>query len=126
MEYESLYKEFEETILNAELKNVSGLLAGLYSKALDTPSSTALIRLFGKLVKMYGRKNVFLAILDVYDMPEVKGKEYPIGILTYFIRKRLDNESTPVVYLVNDMDTRLEKMRRGRLNLSNPLEENGN
>lgn len=125
MEYESLYKQYENIISNAELKDVPSLFAKLYSWALDTSSSITLIKSFAKLVKMYGRENVFHAILDVYDMEEVQHKEKPHGILTYFIRKRLNTSPSSTVYLIDNMDTRLEKMSRGRLNLKNPLEENG-
>jgi hypothetical protein len=80
--------------------------------------------IFNKLVKLYGRKNVFLAICDVYDMDTVNLNN-PYPLLVYFLKKRLDADSmTLPIYLdVTNKEKEIEKARKRNWKIEDPFDE---
>lgn len=66
------------------------ILAKFYWELFSVEPKKEDIILFGRVVKLYGRDIVFGAILDMYDIPNIKlGNIYPL--LVYMCKKRLLN-----------------------------------
>lgn len=51
-----------------------------------------------KLIKLYGVKRVFNAILSTYDM-EKFNPESPYGLLSYFCKKQIESDTVVVEYI---------------------------
>lgn len=101
------------------------VLMEFFVRAFEVTPTVNMRIMFRRLIKMYGRQAVFMAILDVYDM-QVADATKPYGILAYFIKKRIESKTTPIEYLTaEDMDKRIAKIKRGfkKMDLTNPIEE---
>lgn len=98
------------------------LLVEFYCKAFELANTNSILIMFRKLLKMYGRHTIFMALLDVYDVDKLD-KTNPYPLIVYFIKKRLESKVQPITYLTPD--ARLFKVKRSRKNmdLSNPLED---
>jgi len=75
--------------------NPAVVLTSLYCKLYDLTNFATYIKIFGKLVKVYSRKNIFFAILDTYDVDNFR-PENPYALLTYFLKKRLEDKVNPI------------------------------
>lgn len=71
------------------------------------PVNTDIVRM-AKLVKLYGRQDVFSGILDLADVEDVGSNYFPL--LTYFIKKRLDKKNGEDVVL-KDLSEYIDKVR---------------
>lgn len=61
-----------------------------------------------KLVKLYGRNDVFAGILDLADVDEVGSNYYPL--LVYFIKKRLEKRNGDDIILT-DLSEYINKVK---------------
>jgi hypothetical protein len=123
--WENLYADYWMHIVDAESHEVPKLLTRLYGNAMDIQNPGYLYPTFSKLCKMYGRDAVFYSILDTYDMEDLKNRERPYPILAYFCRRHVEEKTLPSPRLTETFDERLAKMKRAKMDFTNPLEENG-
>jgi hypothetical protein len=71
---------------------------------------------FRKLVKIYGRNNVYYSILDCSDMNQIDGDPY--RILSYFCKKRLDTKSNPSGIIdIDEIEKKINKMTKGKISV---------
>lgn len=74
------------------------ILVGLYcilmnrnGFELSDDSISRLYPVFGRLVFLYGKYNVFMSVLSAFEMgASLESPESPVSILTYFCRERLE------------------------------------
>lgn len=73
---------------------------------------------FKKLIKLYGVKRVFHAILSSYDVENFK-PESPYGMLSYFCKKDIENDTVVLDYI--DM-SKVQK-KKYKVKFTDPFEE---
>jgi hypothetical protein len=91
MEKESLAEMYYDRVIKE--KNPVPVLVAFYLSLYDVPElKNVLYSYIGKLYKVYGTKLVYFSILDTYD---VESFDYtkPFGLLSYFCKKRLENNT---------------------------------
>lgn len=84
---EELAQYFYDKLLQPKA-NPGLILSQFYATFYKLELDQKLIGQLGRLVKLYGRNMVFLALLDVFDIDEVK-HEHIIGLITYLVKDRL-------------------------------------
>jgi hypothetical protein len=107
-------------------KNPGGILARFFSELFEVSVDRGDYILFNKLVKAYGKDEVFKAVLNVYDMGSLDLSRGYYPILAYFCKKSLDDKNTIVdrkLIDTNIISSKLEKIKRERWTYKNPFEE---
>ncbi len=105
--------------------NPSVVLTRFYCQLYALTGFKEYIKVFGKLVRAYSRKNIFLAILDTYDMDDFR-PESPYALLTYFLKKRIESKVNPIKRIdVKQLEFQYNTARKDLkdLILKDPFEE---
>jgi hypothetical protein len=83
------------------------------------------ILFFARMNKLYGRKRVFMAVCDTADVNNFEPNK-PFGLLTYFIKRRLENDIPTTIEYINTKanENRIEKLknRKKKLKIRNPFD----
>lgn len=120
---EELAQHFYNKLLQPKA-NPGLILAQFYATFYKLGLDQKLIGQFGKLVKLYGRNAVFLALLDVFDVDDVT-HENIIRLVVYFVKDRLVSRFTHQenVDLSSSIEQTLKDLKKA---LKNPAEEQDN
>lgn len=119
---ENIAEEFYAKL--TDNNNPGLLLATFFSIMFNEDLKVDNIKLFNRLIKIYGRESVFFSILDCTGVRDFTVND-PFGIISYFCKKRLQNKKDAekildVSKIEKDID-KLKKMKR-RKKLENPFE----
>ena len=113
----------------ADAKNPASFLVGLYAQIFSLPFDAKLIPQVAKLVKLFGRKNVFLSIVDLAFVKQFNPKENCYPLLSYICKRRLSeyvddayNDRNPVVD-VDKVFEKIDKQLRRKLRFRSPFDE---
>jgi hypothetical protein len=101
------------------------VISEFYNKVYGTSIDSKLISTFQKLVNMYGRVSVFIAILDTFDVNDFR-PDSPYPLLVFFIKKRLLSDTTVHTHIDTDsLEKRLEKIsnRKRKLKFGDPFKD---
>lgn len=103
------------------------VLSKFYSELLEQPLDKNLFIMFGRLLKVYSREDLFFAIVSIYHMEKVDLKKV-YGLIVYFCNERFQkrNPESPTVF--DRIDTkaiakRIEKLSRQQKDFPEPFEE---
>jgi hypothetical protein len=111
-----------------ELRKASNpgvVLAKMYCELYTISDLGKFIKIFNRLLKLYGRENIFLSILDTYDVTDFKS-DNPYALLTYFMKKRLEDRVNIISRIdVEELEFQLNAARHNLkdLVLKDPFEE---
>lgn len=122
----------EENIVDAYLDRISKsdrpgyTLAEFFCRVYGIESiPKEYILFFSRMNNLYGRHRVFMAICDTADMNDFN-PEKPFGLITYFIKKRVENSLPATVEYLNTRanQERIEKLRnrKRKLKIRNPFD----
>lgn len=94
-------------------ENSLDVLVDFYCELLGSNDSVSARKVIGKLLKVYGGKRLFYGILSLYDVEsfDPNGNIYPL--LSYFIKKQLDNQVIIQDCIdVEGLEARMKKAKR--------------
>ncbi len=109
---ESILEKYEKELENGEITHIT--LSKIFCEMFDRNRDQKVMSVFGKLCKVYPKKQILLALLDMYDMENIDFNNNWYGLITYFIKTRLDkkvkqNNEVDLTNYVKEME---KKMRR--------------
>ena len=104
-----------------EVDNPAIHLAKFFCELTSRAFSREEIVIMARLLKSYGRTNLYFAVLDVSDMYErVDGSKSIYGLLAYFCKKRLENRlngyerDTDLTDRIKETEKSLDKLRKNK------------
>jgi len=101
------------------------LLTKFYCEIFELPFSVTHIKMFNRLVKLYGRKTVFSSIVEISSNSDLNHTNI-VGLLTYVCKKQLEKrEVVPPNSLVDLVKQRLDKINGVKLpiNIGSPFDD---
>ena len=89
-----------DTYYNELMKsdNPAGVLVRFYEYSFHLPFSVSHAKTFGRLLHLYSRKEVFLALLDIFAYTEVAPEDHLLQSISYQIKKKYENLPEPPKY----------------------------
>jgi hypothetical protein len=111
---DSLAETYYEKLRDAT--NSTQVMVAFYRELFDAPITDDTYKVFARLIKIYGKRLIYFALLDCTDMPTLDLTTTPTGLLSYFAKKRLVeksrfNELPSLDNLVKEFDARQEKKK---------------
>ncbi len=88
---EELAQRFYEKLTNKE-SNPGVILTQLYCVFYEFEFNSKLIPQFARLVKIYGRNLVFMALLDLFNVDNVD-HAHIMGFITFLVKKRFEEKN---------------------------------
>lgn len=109
---EGLASEYWEMLQNSSAP--VKVLTGFYSKLNGVPPTPKIAGALGKLTKLYGRSEVYKAIISIYDYGNVNYSEPPYGLLNHNILSRLTRSESAQssVDRTSDIDGILNQIKK--------------
>jgi hypothetical protein len=105
--------------------NPGATLAKFYSELFNLTYGVKTVVMFNRLVKLYGKTNVFFSILEIGDTADHTNI---YGLINYICKKRLEksSSSTPVDLLEDTViasEKKVKKALKTTLIIRNPFDE---
>jgi hypothetical protein len=119
---ENMLKKYQDELNTTT--NPASVLARFYCESLHQTNSVELIKMFNRLVKMYGRQVSFNSILSLYDMSSVVDYTNIYPLLAYFCKKELNKQESTSVNLsdyIAEREKQLESMKGKKFAIPKPF-----
>jgi hypothetical protein len=121
---ENLAGIYLDKVLKSDNPGVA--LNEFYSRIFGFPFDNRMISAFGMLVKMYGRLNVFSALLDISNMETVNHTNI-IGLITHITRRKF-TETAPhledgMMENIKENEKRARDLKKEKLEIRSPFDE---
>ena len=107
--------------LLVEAESPGDLLAKMFCEVHGVSNCVPTIITFKKLVKLYGRTRVFMAIVETTSIPDFNPAT-PYGIIDYICKNRLFKQIDTVTQSIDLSDVRKRMTRRPIKTFDNPFE----
>lgn len=86
---ESIFDKYKDDLERGDRLNIT--LSRIYGEMFNQKAGQSTFAMFGKICKVYSKREILLALLDMYDMDNINHSNvYPL--IVWFIKKRLDNK----------------------------------
>jgi len=109
---ENLFEIYRTELLDS--KDPGKTLRKLYWELLEVSPNRSDIIMINKLIKVYGRWNVFYAVVEIYGMKNPVLEKNTYGLFKTIIDKKLRDERNPMT--ASDIDlTSLSKKRKKQI-----------
>lgn len=124
---EELAQYFYEKLVNKD-SQPAVVLVQFYCKIYERDFDAKLIPFFSRMVKMYGRNNMFLVLLDLFDFEEVNHDNIH-RLIAYLAKKRIAGkfviqENVDLSNVSKDYLKELKKLKKQNLEgVENPFDE---
>lgn len=124
MNDESIIEKYLSTLNSAE--EIGKYLETFYSTLFKLVFSSDRVKVFYRLVRGYGRRNVFFAIVDIYNFTKEVNHDSIYPLLVYICKKSLlantvTKDTPDLTEQLEDIMDRIEKQKKKKLNF--PKEE---
>jgi hypothetical protein len=121
---ENLAGVYLDKVLKSD--NPGVVLNEFYSRIFGFPYDNRMISAFGMLVKMYGRLNVFSALLDISNMTTVNHTNI-VGLITHITRRKFI-EVTPysedgMMESIKENEKKVKELKKEKLEIRSPFDE---
>lgn len=70
-----------------EVKNIMSYFSNVMRDLLGVEISSKEYPLIGRLLKLYGRKSLFYAVVDIAESPDTDVSKFPYGLLAYICKR---------------------------------------
>ncbi len=123
---ENIGTEFYEILKDCTNPGVE--LVKFYGKLFSIkPNFRKVTPLIGKLVRLYGRKTVFLALTDMYFVRDIK-HENIFPLVKYLCKKRFEADSTyyaddSLQKMFGEYEKSVRKIKKQKLEIRSPFDE---
>jgi hypothetical protein len=113
---ENLYEVYRNQLATEDKPELT--LSNMYWEIFSRPHSDSDIRMFKKLVKVYGKVNLFNSLLDMYSMPDIKFDNIS-GLITFFARKNAEESysGNNKILDTKSLQEKIDKVSRRHLHI---------
>jgi len=121
--YDVYFKELQET------NNPGKTLTQFYRNLFDIADNKYLqnLRMFNKLIKLYGKEVLFYCIVEMYDIDDLNHENiYPL--ISYIAKRIADKKAEKykeisLIDKINDLSKSIEKLKHREFSIRSPFDE---
>lgn len=122
---EELVKYYYDDLQTA--KQPGYVIARFFCEFFSLEFNTGYVKSFAKLVTLYGRNEVFRAVLDISAKLDVTALDNVYALIAYICRERLEKKPVKVnnslQELVKEREERLHKLEKNQLIIRSPFDD---
>jgi hypothetical protein len=99
------------------------VLSEFFCRLFEVGFNSKLLVMLSKLLRLYGREAVFIAICDMYGVNDVT-LDNPYPLLNYFIKKNMEGKTNMENYInTSSIEKEITRLSKKHLKFNDPFEE---